>query len=81
MTILKSGHDFIREYGTSRARSVVRGNLVGSPLREDGSGEEERCHRSDHSIPTARRPARREVTAVTTQIAGADDSEERGDER
>ena len=30
--------------------------------------------------PTARRPARRGVTAVT-QIAGADDSEARGGER
>ena len=80
MTRLKSGRDFLREYGMSRARSVVRGKLVGSPLREDGGGEEERYHHSDHSIPTARRPARSEVTAVT-QIAGADDSEARGDER
>ena len=77
VTIRNSGRDSIREYGTSRARSVGREELVGSPLREDGSKS---CHRSDHSIPTARRPARGEVTAVT-QIAGADDSEARGGER
>ena len=49
----------VNSYRTSRARSVGRGELVGSPLREDGGGEEEPCHHSDHSIrpPGARRDA------------------------
>lgn len=46
-----------------RDRWYDRGELVGSPLREDGGGEEEPCHRNDHSIPTARRPTRRGVIA------------------